>query len=211
MATTENGQIGLRFGAVRNWMHLCVDMQRMFNEPTEWRTPWMSRVLPNVLSIVELEPSRSLFTRFIPLRSADEGQGTWRRYYQRWHSMTLEELDVALVELVPELVCYIPPALVLDKSVMSPWHGDLHARLRARSVDTLIVTGAETEVCVLAAVMGGIDLGYRMIVVTDAICSSADETHDAMMRIYQSRFGMQVETISTSDLIAARLDGRLET
>jgi nicotinamidase-related amidase len=69
------------------------------------------------------------------------------------------------------------------------------------AVDTLIVSGTETEVCVLATVLGAIDHGYRVIVVTDAICSSADPTHDAMLGIYQSRFGMQVETIETMDLL----------
>ena len=73
-----------------------------------------------------------------------------------------------------------------------------------------IVTGCETEVCVLATVMGGITLGYRVVLVTDAICSGADETHDAMQRIYQSRFGMQVETVTTAELMAARLDGALQ-
>jgi len=199
----------LRFGPISQWVHLCIDMQRMFNEATEWRTPWMPRVLPNVASIVNLDPARTVFTRFIPLRSADQGIGTWRRYYERWHTMTLDELDPGMVDLVPELAGFAPPATIIDKRVMSPWLTDLSARLQAKSVGTLIVTGAETEVCVLATVMGGVDLGYRMIVVTDAICSSADETHDAMMRIYQSRFGMQVETVTTAELIAAHLDGDL--
>ena len=53
--------------------------------------------------------------------------------------------------------------------------------------------------------MGAIDLGYRVIIVADAICSGADSTHDAMLAIYESRFGMQVQTISTPDLLTARL------
>ena len=40
-------------------------------------------------------------------------------------------------------------------------------------------------------------MGFRVILVTDALCSSADETHDAMMNIYMNRFGLQVETITT--------------
>jgi hypothetical protein len=63
---------GLRFGPLGNsWVHLCVDMQRMFAEPTEWHTPWMERVLPNVVAVVELDPARTVFTRFIPPRSAE--------------------------------------------------------------------------------------------------------------------------------------------
>jgi nicotinamidase-related amidase len=43
--------------------------------------------------------------------------------------------------------------------------------LRAREAEGLIVTGSETDVSVLATVLGAVDLGYRIIVVRDAICS----------------------------------------
>jgi hypothetical protein len=44
-------------------------------------------------------------------------------------------------------------------------------------------------------------LGFRVILVTDALCSSADETHDAMMDIHLNRFGEQVETVTTDTLL----------
>ena len=47
-------------------VHICVDMQRMFAENTDWETPWMGRVVPKVRQIVEAHPSRTIFTRFIP-------------------------------------------------------------------------------------------------------------------------------------------------
>lgn len=199
---------GLRFGPAKGtWVHLCVDMQRMFAEETEWHTPWMERVLPSVVRIVEIEPARTTFTRFIPPRSPEDVGGTWRRYYQRWQSMTRDAMPDDMVELVPDLQRYTPPAAVEDKLVMSAWHGSLHSRLQSKGVNTIIVTGAETEVCVLASVMGAIDLGYRVIIVTDAVCSGADSTHDAMLGIYGSRFGMQVETVTTAELTAAHMDG----
>ena len=200
----------LRFGPVgENWVHLCIDMQRMFAEETEWYTPWMERVLPNVVKLVELDPARTIFTRFIPPQSPDDVDDTWRRYYRRWASMTRDALAPGLIDLVPELASFAPPAHVEDKAVMSAWAGSLHARLRAAGIHTVLISGAETEVCVLATVMGAIDRGYRVIIVADAICSGADSTHDAMLEIYKSRFGMQVETVSTAELLAARLDGML--
>jgi hypothetical protein len=39
--------------------------------------------------------------------------------------------------------------------------------------------------------------------VTDALCSSTDETHDAMMNVYMNRFGEQIETITTQTLLAS--------
>ena len=114
-----------------------------------------------------------------------------------------------MIDLVPPLSRFAPPALLEDKVVMSAWHGSLHTRLQGAGITSLIVTGAETEVCVLASVMGAIDLGYRVVIVTDAVCSGADSTHDAMLGIYDSRFGMQVETVTTAELIAAKVDGML--
>jgi len=73
--------------------------------------------------------------------------------------------------------------------------------LRERHTDALIITGAETDVCVLAAVLGAIDFGYRVVLVTDAICSSSNETHDAMLTLYQQRFAQQIETADTETIL----------
>jgi len=183
-------------------IHLCVDMQRMFAESTDWQTPWMPRVLPHVHRLAEAHPERTIFTRFIPAARPGEGRGTWATYSQRWADMTRERLDPDLIDLVPDLARFVPPAQVIDKAVYSPWlDTDLDERLRARGADTLIVTGAETDVCVLAAVLGGVDLGYRIVLATDALCSSCDEAHDALLLMYRMRYGHQVETMTTAEIL----------
>jgi nicotinamidase-related amidase len=60
--------------------------------------------------------------------------------------------------------------------------------------DGLIVSGAETDVCVLSTVLGAVDLGNRLIVVKDALCSSSDEGHDMLLRLYKTRYSEQIET-----------------
>jgi hypothetical protein len=52
-------------------VHLCRNMQRLFGPEGPWRTPWMERVLPTIVSIVERVPSKTIFTRFIPPSTAD--------------------------------------------------------------------------------------------------------------------------------------------
>ena len=178
-------------------------MQRMFAEQTEWHTPWMPRVIPLARRIAAAHPARTIFTRFIPASRPGEGSGTWKRYYQRWASMTIERLGSGSVRLVPELAELVPPAEVVDKRVYSPWvHTILQSRLQEREVDTIVVTGSETDVCVLATVLGAVDRGYRVVVATDAICSSADETHEASLRLYNDRYGEQVETATTDEILA---------
>jgi nicotinamidase-related amidase len=170
-------------------------MQRMFAEKTEWHTPWMERVRPVVHRLAERHPADTIFTRFIPAAHPGDAHGTWRRYYERWASMTIEKMGADMVELVPELARLVPPAAVVDKRVYSPWLDDaLHSRLRARRADALVITGGETDVCVLATVLGAVDRGYRVVVVTDALCSSSDAAHDASLAVYHMRYGQQVDT-----------------
>lgn len=179
--------------------HLCVDMQRMFVEDTSWRLEWAPRVLPRIVALCEHAPGACVFTRFIPARRPGEGRGVWRRYYERWADMTLEALGPEMARLVPELARFAPPGEVVDKAIYSPWLGsDLHARLRARGCTALAITGGETDMCVLNAVLGAADLGYRTILVRDAVCSSSDEAHDAMLFLFAKRYGQHV-TIATVD------------
>jgi nicotinamidase-related amidase len=39
--------------------------------------------------------------------------------------------------------------------------------------ETLIISGGETDVCVLSTVLSAVDLGYRIILVEGALCSSS--------------------------------------
>jgi nicotinamidase-related amidase len=192
----------LRFGPISsNARHVCVDMQRLFAEETPWKTSWMNRVLPKVVELVQHCPERTVFTRFIPARNAGEGKGAWARYWRRWESMTLDRIGEAMADLVPELARFVPPARTVDKRLYSPWvESDLESALGG--ADTLIVSGGETDVCVLATVLGAVDRGYRVIVVSDALCSTSDATHDASMTVYHERYGQQVETVRAATVLA---------
>jgi nicotinamidase-related amidase len=199
----EMGKATLPYGPLGpGCIHVCVDMQRLFAQQTEWHAPWMARVRPAVHRIAQHFPERTIFTRFIPAHRPGEGSGTWRRYYERWASMTLDRLGPGMIDLVPELTSLVPPAEVVDKVVYSPWDS-LDARLRARAADTIVVTGGETDVCVAATVLGAVDRGYRVVLVKDGVCSSSDEAHDAAMCLYERRFGQQVETAAAETVLAA--------
>ena len=38
---------------------------------------------------------------------------------------------------------------------------------------------------------------------TDAICSSSDRTHDALLTLYRERYGQQVETVPSEEILRA--------
>jgi nicotinamidase-related amidase len=105
--------------------------------------------------------------------------------------------------LVPPLATLAPPAEVIDKRAYSPFsEPQLSDLLRRRRGDSLLITGAETDVCVLAPVLDAADLGYRVVLATDALCSSSDATHDALLALYRNRFSQQIETASSETILA---------
>ena len=157
----------------------------------------MERVAPVVTTIAERFAPRTVFTRFITPQRPDDMPGTWRRYYEKWCETTRDYIDPELLELIPPLRRLAPPAALIDKSRYSAFAGSgLTEHLTQRGADTVIVTGSETDVCVLATVLDAVDRGLRVIVVTDAICSSSDEGHDALLRVYRGRYSEQIETVT---------------
>jgi nicotinamidase-related amidase len=126
-----------------------------------------SRVDPRNVKLVSPHPERTLFTRFVAAQKPGQGVGMWRRYYERWGSMTIEKLGSEMIDLVPELAAFTPPGRIFDKYVYSPWMGtNLHEQLRRGGTDAVVISGGETDVCVLATVMGAVDWGFRTILVT---------------------------------------------
>ena len=186
-----------------NCLHVCVDMQAVFLPGSPWANPWMERVLPAVEDLAGRHADRTVFTRFIPAANASAAPGMWKRYWRKWESLTLEHIDPAALRLVPSLARLTPPARIIDKRVYSPWtEGHVDQLLVSGEVDTLVITGGETDVCVMATVLGAIDRGFRTVVAADAICGSADETHDAAMTLLSSRFSEQVEIATTEEILA---------
>lgn len=193
----------LPFPLTERSVHLCIDMQRIFSAEGPWPTPWMERVLPVVVTLATRHPERTVFTRFIPPERPEQMPGMWQAYYQRWRMATREFLDAGLLELMPPLSALCPPATIINKTRYSGFaEPQLIAHLQERQADALIVSGSETDVCVLATVLAGVDLGYRVIVARDALCSSSDEGHDMLMRLYQTRFTEQIETADAETILS---------
>ena len=182
-------------------VHLCVDMQRIFAKGGVWETPWMERVLPVIAGIAARFTERTVFTRFITPENATDRPGQWQTYYRRWQAATRARLPLDQLELVAALGRLAPPATVIDKPAYSAFFcSELDGFLQQRSVRTLVVTGAETDVCVLSTVLDAVDRGYRVVIVEDALCSSSDAGHEALMTMYRTRLREQIELV-TADVL----------
>ena len=186
---------------VNDAVHLCIDMQRIFSKGGVWETPWMERVLPVVAEIAARYKERTIFTRFITPQTPADRPGRWQHYYKRWTEATREHLQPGQLDLVPELARFVPPGKVIDKLAYSAFYlSSLDALLREAGVTCLVVTGAETDVCVLSTVLDAVDRGFRVVIIEDALCSSSDSGHEALMTIYRTRMQEQIDLIRSSEL-----------
>lgn len=180
-------------------MHVTIDMQRLFAEDTPWHTPSLEAILPNVVRLCEAWPDRTVYARFVVPANAQQASGSWRTYFDRWNMMTGELLDPAMLDLVEPLSSIAASGWVVDKSTYSVFAVPGFAeRLAGEQVDTVIMSGVETDVCVYASMMAAVDLGYRVVLVTDALGSADAKAHDAVLQHLVPRLAEQIELMTTA-------------
>jgi nicotinamidase-related amidase len=120
--------------------------------------------------LVAHDAARTVFTRFITPVSADDRAGRWQRYFARWNCATQPRLPPGALDIVSPLARFIPPATVIDKPGYSAFFAStLQSFLAEKNINTLIISGSETDVCVLATVLDAVDRGFRVIVVEDGL------------------------------------------
>ncbi|AYG62377.1 cysteine hydrolase family protein [Rhizobium jaguaris] len=185
-----------------NTLHVAIDMQRLFAEETAWFTPALAGIVPNVQRLAKARPESTVFARFIPAQRPKDAKGRWQAYYERWKKVTLDELDPAMLDLVAPLAALVQPGSIVDKETYSifgaPGFGD---RVDATGVDTIVFTGVETDVCVYASALDAVDLGYRVILVSDALASGEMVAHETVLTRLAPRFSEQIEILTTEDIL----------
>ena len=186
----------------RPCLHVAVDMQRLFAEPTVWHTPALADILPRVVRIARHAPEQTVFTRFVCAERPEDASGAWRGYYERWRSVTLEEMGSELLDLVDPLGEFVPPARVCDKSTHSAFNSGGFRDVVGRSgAEVLVLSGVETDVCVLGTALDAIDEGLHVVVVSDGVASSVPESHRATLDSILPRFDEQAAVATTAEVL----------
>jgi ureidoacrylate peracid hydrolase len=87
-------------------------------------------------------------------------------------------------------------------------HGssNLEAVLRAREIDTVIITGTVTNVCCESTARDAMMRNFKTIMVTDANAATSDELHNASLAAFYLKFGdiMPTEMVIASLTKSAR-------
>ncbi|WP_309647405.1 isochorismatase family cysteine hydrolase [Nocardioides sp.] len=95
-----------------------------------------------------------------------------------------------------------PDDLWVEKTATSaffPGHSPLPGLLEERHVDTVLVTGTITNVCVESSVRDASTLGFRVVLVADGCAAVRDQDHNATLHTVYRSFG---DVRPTEDLLA---------
>ncbi len=77
----------------------------------------------------------------------------------------------------------------------------LDSILRNKEVTTCVVAGVTTCVCVSSTVRGGVELNYRMVLVSDAVAEVSRDTHDSELKTMNRIFADVRTTDEVLDLL----------
>ena len=112
-------------------------------------------------------------------------------------------------EIIPELAP-VAGELVIDKPGKGAFYAtDLGAELQARGIETLLVCGVTTEVCVHTTVRQGNDRGYKCAVISDACGSYFPEFHAIGLRMISAQGGI-FGWVAQSDAVIASINRALQ-
>ena len=96
--------------------------------------------------------------------------------------------------------------LIFDKTRFSgfiPGTCDIHDALQARGVDTLIITGTLTNCCCESTARDAMQMGYKIIFVSDANAALTDYEHNATLTSMAALFADVMDTSHLLNLIAS--------
>ncbi|MFO7171958.1 MAG: isochorismatase family cysteine hydrolase [Bacillota bacterium] len=100
-----------------------------------------------------------------------------------------------------------PGEPVLHKRRFSAFFGtDLDLRLRARGVDTVVLVGNKTNVCVRATATDAMGYGYRVLVVREAVASNRPHLHAASLEDIDRYIGQVITLEEALSLFSRKAD-----
>ena len=136
--------------------------------------------------------------------AAELGPPTWacRRGHMRAYADVEGERDCADVvdEIYPR-----PGDYVVDKYGYGGFHRtSLEDVLRSHAVESVVVTGTVTQVCVEETARQAFGHGYKTTIVSDAVSSRAPDRHRATLETFAAHYGWVLPTEAVLEGLTAR-------
>jgi nicotinamidase-related amidase len=170
------------------------DMQYDLVNKNEEREAAVEAFMPSMIDF--LERARNLGVHIVHLQLINDPDDPKAERYDGWLPCTKGSEGARLLE---ELVD--PRDLVIEKNKDSGFYEtDLHERLQELGVDTVAITGMQTQICVQTTSADAFFRGYNVIVPPDGVVSAREEDKTRALEWLQSYCAT---IMSTEELLEA--------
>jgi ureidoacrylate peracid hydrolase len=195
----------------RRTAHIVVDLQNGFMAPGQvLETPMARAIVANVNRIsvaVRKADGIVVYTR----HTADaEAVRTWPVYFDHFCADRVRMIEAFTPgnpghALWPDLDVANDDLRVIKRrfSAFVPGSSELHGLLQERRIDTLIISGALSQVCCEATARDAMMMNYKVFFITDANATLTDAEHSGTLSAMAHAFCDVRDTQSMLGLIAA--------
>jgi ureidoacrylate peracid hydrolase len=189
--------------------HIIVDMQNGFVEPgAPVEVPTAREIVPAVNRISQAARAAGVANYFVQFTTPVGDLASWSTFYGRFSQAIAKGHQDAFTPGAHHWRLW--PALDVDMAVdqsmpktrfgaFIPGTCDLDAALRARGIDTLIITGTLTNCCCESTARDAMQLNYRVIFASDANAALTDAEHNATLNNMMFLFA---DVMSTDEIVA---------
>jgi ureidoacrylate peracid hydrolase len=188
---------------------IVVDMQNAFMLPgvAHALCPMAEKIVPNINRLAAALRASGGCVVWIKTTFKDDALRNWSTYFEMVSPEQAGKRIAALTadskghELWGALEVKASD-LIVEKNRFSAFiqgSSNLADVLRARSLDTVLITGTVTNVCCESTARDAMMLNFKTIMVSDANAAVTDEDHNASLAAFYLSFG---DVMSTDDVIA---------
>jgi len=168
-------------------------------------------VIPNIKQLLDFFRNNGLRVIYLTLgprlKDGSDLSPNFRRRYRREEEALGFRVTFPKGTYEHSVLCELKPQdqeLVINKTANGAFNSsDIDRILRNLGVETLVVTGVGTDVCVDTTARDAVDRGYNCIVVDDACATLDQESHDASLLAFAKWFGKVESTMSVLDLLTS--------
>ncbi len=121
--------------------------------------------------------------------------GIW---FQKMEGLKTLKTGTEAVDVDPRLDYRPGDGLIVKKYASAFFGTDLIARLNANNIDTVIIVGCTTCGCIRATAVDALQLGYRPIVVEDAVGDRSQASHEQSLFDLRQKYA---DVLTTSEVI----------
>jgi ureidoacrylate peracid hydrolase len=188
-----------------------VDMQNGFMVPEVGHAPCATahEIVPNINRLAQAVRETDGAVIWIQTAYSDETLTSWSTLYGMTGTKGAERRKFSLspggkgYEIFPDLRIEPEDQIVVKNrySAFIQGSSNIEEVLRARGLDTLLITGTVTNVCCESTARDAMMRNFRTIMVTDGNAANTDEDHNAALNNFYLTFG----DVMSTDFVIERL------